>query len=791
MECVVKYLIIICFSVFFQAAFGTEKTLYIDHSGQQLILPYVDYAIEPDQPVTAAALFDNDAVLDFQPARHFQLQDHQATWFRLIVNNPSDQPAELVLNMNDVLFDSIELSYFRDAELITLKAGLDIAHSQWPVDYRLIVLPLSIDAHSEQRIYFRVYSSQVGLFQPRLSTLLHFSSTSSMSNTINLLFIGIGLGICLFMAFFMPMVMPGRIALGFVLYLTLSIMVLASVSGLFIYLMPDHPDLHKFVLVALLVINCISVLALFNLFYEVHRCNPRLHKLYVAEGVLILLMLAVYPVLGGYEGLIQPVIVCVFLMYILLFYTAAIKFHEGFTGSGLFLIGLGVYLATCFYAVFAARGYLPFNAFIRHSVGFGIIFQAAIVCWAIAQKGKAAQRASDLLSKDVAIAQSANRHKSEFLATMSHEIRTPVHGVLGMAQMLQASEQTEQQAEHTHVIIHSANMLLAVINDILDFSKIEAGKMELDHTPFNLAELAQYSRALFAPQAAEKNLTFTINVDEACPLWFKGDAIRLQQIINNLLSNAFKFTEQGVVAMSICSERINDRAAVLLFSIVDSGIGIARNKRQQLFSAFTQVDKSTTRNYGGTGLGLSISQQLVHLMGGEIDVNSIEGRGAEFWFSIELERCTDQPCTKEIDSTQHSASLHTEPSVRFLVAEDNIVNQQVVTAMLLKCDIEAVIANNGSEVIDIYRRQSSRYSAVLMDLEMPRTDGYTATKAIREFEQRHSLAAIPIIALTAHALEDNIDCCYSVGMDAVLTKPLHFDALVKMLENHQLMPQLQ
>jgi CheY-like chemotaxis protein len=242
--------------------------------------------------------------------------------------------------------------------------------------------------------------------------------------------------------------------------------------------------------------------------------------------------------------------------------------------------------------------------------------------------------------------------------------------------------------------------------------------------------------------------------------------------------------------MSIATEQVTDLSATLRFTIVDSGIGIADNKRDQLFTAFTQVDKSTTRTYGGTGLGLSISQKLVHLMGGDIDVQSIEGHGAEFWFTVELGLSGAADASVEIDNLV-PLSLDSDRAIRVLVAEDNIVNQKVVTAMLKRCGIEATIAGNGTEAIEYYRSSKGCFSAILMDLEMPKIDGYSATESIRRIEHELSIAATPIIALTAHALEDNINRCYSAGMDAVLTKPLHIDALIQMLKNHQIIPQTQ
>ena len=772
---------------FYSGFVSAGAEVSVGHGQITALSPYLEYAIDEGGEISAQQLYANQHDLQFQAVTSQSMPAlYKNIWYRFKVKNTSANDLVLVVNFDELLFDELIFVYHFQGELLQFKAGLNHPFSQRPIDYRYVAMPLKIAAEESQTVYFKIYSSHIPLVAPVIAPALKFAGMVSTSTIVNLLFIGIGIGLCIFMAIFMPMAMARREAWGYIAYVMATTAVIISVSGLWQFFLPDHPQWHKFLMVALLAINCISNLTMVNAFFEVHRRNPLLHKCYLVAYVFYASFIFIYPFVGGYETLMLPLIGFTLLMFIFLFGTALMKYRQGYSNAGLFLFAMSIFFVTCTYAALGGEGLLPYNAIIRHSVASGIIIQSAVVCLAIARKANAEKKIHENLANDVAIANAASREKSHFLATMSHEIRTPVNGVLGMAQMLQSTQLNVEQAHYTGVILNSGNTLLAVINDILDFSKIEAGKMELEETPFDLQEVLTYTEALFAPQAEAKGLRFIIKRDENCVTQLCGDPIRLQQILNNLLSNAFKFTEAGSITVAIRSHGMPDDKVSLFFSVQDSGIGIAKETQPQLFNAFTQADKSTTRTYGGTGLGLAISQQLVQLMGGEIGLISDTHQGAEFWFTgiFKISPASEMHGANESENpvlTDKPLNRKDAAPVKLLIAEDNPINRQVITAMLNKLGFEAVIGEDGVEALRLFEQAPESFAAILMDLEMPNKDGYATAMAIRAIEQELNLAPLPIIALTAHVMEANINRCYEAGMDEVLTKPIQLTQLMKTL----------
>lgn len=366
--------------------------------------------------------------------------------------------------------------------------------------------------------------------------------------------------------------------------------------------------------------------------------------------------------------------------------------------------------------------------------------------------------------------------QSYFLAQISHEIRTPLNGVLGMTEVLSRTNLDTEQRSYVDTIQGSGASLMALINDILDYSKIEAGKMELHNEPIQVHSLIEQQVQLFRAQAEQKGLVLTAEVEDSLPRLIQVDVQRLRQVLSNLISNAIKFTDEGTIRLVVASETRHDQPW-LVCRVIDSGIGIADAEQESLFNAYSQLACAQNRSAYGTGLGLVISRQLVQLMGGELKLFSQVGKGSEFTLAVPLAVNTGQDTFYESYSEPQPASL------RVLVAEDNVVNQRVIKGLLEKLGHQVILATNGDEIVAARKRSVKPADLILMDCEMPEIDGYRATQLIREYERSQHILRLPIVALTAHALEEVRQRCLDAGMDDFLTKPVSTRQLEKVLRS--------
>lgn len=368
-------------------------------------------------------------------------------------------------------------------------------------------------------------------------------------------------------------------------------------------------------------------------------------------------------------------------------------------------------------------------------------------------------------------AQSATRSKSEFLANMSHEIRTPMNAIIGLSHLALKSRIADKQQRYLEKINLSAKGLLGIINDILDISKIEAGKLRIEATPFRLEDVLENLSSSITFPAQEKEIGFSINQSQQIPKALIGDPLRLHQVLLNLCNNAIKFTPNGgkvYVNIEVFDKTLD--TITLLFSISDNGIGVEEEKQKHLFDSFTQEDASTTRRYGGTGLGLSICKKLVNLMGGSIDLNSAKGEGSTFFFdtTFKIQACTVAP--KAVTPLFLDKASIPQNSVRVLLVEDNEFNQEIAKDLLEDVGITVETAYNGLEALEHLKHQP--FDLVLMDCQMPVMDGFQTTRKIRE---QPAFSSLPIIALTANVMYQDVERVFDCGMDDYLSKPLDID----------------
>ncbi len=375
------------------------------------------------------------------------------------------------------------------------------------------------------------------------------------------------------------------------------------------------------------------------------------------------------------------------------------------------------------------------------------------------------------------IAEQSTKTKSEFLANMSHEIRTPMNGILGLLHLLQATHLDDAQKNYVDKVSTSAKNLMRIINDILDFSKIEAGKMEMEKSPFSLHGIGQEVVDLYGHTCADKGLILDLSCSEHSNIFIIGDALRLKQVIFNLISNAIKFTDSGGKIFLEAHSFIEDNELHCEVSVSDTGIGLSSEQIEKLFSAFSQADSSVTRKYGGTGLGLAISKKIINLMGGDIHVTSELNKGTTFSFAVAFPLAPDSYEQDAQDEHQNEIMFTvSSEKEHLLLVEDNEINQMVAQEMLEAAGYSVDIADNGQEALQ--KIEQNTYDAILMDIQMPVMDGYTATKNIRA---QAKFADIPIIAMSAHAMKGDKEISLSHGMNDHITKPIDPKILTKTL----------
>jgi len=895
----------IVLSFFFVGLLGGSapvRAAVIDESSKIELVPTDALEVLPQGTVPDATPFEK--ILQqrgFVTSRRGSLPaTRHDVWYRIAISNRDDEDHVRVLDFAESLFDEIEIHSNFEGPWHSTLTGLKSPYHSRTINYPYIAFPLKVPAHYDGYVYVRINSMHLPVVYPVIYDQQQFQFAMMINGGISLLLIGLLAGVILFMVMMFVTLRerPLLVLIGLLIALLTGI----TYNNGFIYpLIPTHVQLHRAIYFYATGLTAILTLQLYIDLFELHQQRQWLHRIAVALQILCAIPMLATSIFAP-DILLLPLNITLLTSVLLTGIIGVDAQRRGASSAALVNVGMLLWGTVTLTSVLGSTGVIHYNLWSRHIYESGLIMLCIFFSLAIARRIHFYRTKHNELLQKAAVAETRNQLKSEFLAAMSHEIRTPINGVLGMAQLLLHSDQTSAQRYYTNIIMTSGKMLLNVINDILDLSKIEAGKLRLLSEGVDIGALMTYASTIAASFPEKKHIEYYYHVDPAVPIFIFADNSRLQQILTNLINNAFKFTEQGGIRFIISHAQPQPAATpadgiMLRFSIKDTGIGVPYDQQENLFLPYVQLQPQQSPRHQGTGLGLSICKRLVELMGGTIGMQSQPAKGSEFWFEIPVQideirqheyemmaahlrsrhllmvNMSEQrtrpliehflhfgmtvshvavdnldalpdcdvlmwaPGTSPLtpsDVADHCRRQHipavlllplqladvlepqavspfvcplTVPAgiseqvsalcgvlagkprdrvttavvgsrqLHVLVAEDNPVNQKVVIAMLKKLSATPHIANNGEEALKQLMAKSDQFQLILLDCDMPVMDGYETATAIRSWERQQGRKPLPIYALTAHALPDQLSRCMEAGMDAVLTKPLDLDAL--------------
>ncbi len=688
---------------------------------------------------------------------------HGYVWLKLSIWNPEKTDIELMLELNNAPLEEIDFFYqTKDTTIKKITTGTRFPFKQRPVRNSTYVFPIKIPADSQQTFYLRIDSVEALAIPLSIRTTEEHVYQAKLTQ----LALGLVLGILVSMTLynlFLFVAFRDSTYLYYVLYVISSLFFHMAVYGVGYQFWPEAIAFNIRLRDVSASMAITSLLFFVRVFFQASNHYPRFNRLLIAvtmfSAIPIFTTLAIGPNLTN-----QIIPVSVLLCIITIIGLTAVRYKQGYKPARFFLLSWIILSLSAITFPIVNFGLIEYNILIQWSFQIGTSLQAIFLSFALADRInllRAQKFESDKLAKD---AQEIAKTKSEFLAKMSHEIRTPINGVLGTAELLRSTPLQPLQKHYSDVIFSSGKALLSVVNDILDHAKIEAGKMQLENIKFNLDKLINECIAIFTVIARDKELGLVADISPNVQIYLNGDPARLRQILLNLLSNAFKFTEHGEIVINVQLLNKNKEKAMLRFEVKDTGIGISEDQKSFLFQPFSQADSSVSRRFGGSGLGLTISRELVELMGGEIGIESQPGKGSTFWFTAEF----------EIATQDHISETNPDKSIlqgkKLLIIDDHETFGLVVKSHASNWGVDVDIAltiNEASTKLNVSKAETKPYDFIILDIHLPDGNGLDLAKTLSCEEK-----SPPILLVTGLELFPSNDMLNELGVKQILAKPL-------------------